>query len=111
MILYLKLFNVIAVAIFISVRAKRLPMHMRGPAVNGRVYNLYEGFFNKQKLVTSKWSKGDWIKVFIDESLWLKLLWLGKEILVLVAGSDRGPHLHVLLDEQSRGNLHHDYKV
>ena len=42
--LYLKFFNVIAVAIFISVRAKRLPMHMRGPAVNGRFTIFMKGF-------------------------------------------------------------------
>ena len=37
--IYLKFFRVIAVAIFISVKAKRLPMHMRGPAVRDGIYS------------------------------------------------------------------------
>ena len=109
-ILYLKLFSVIAVAIFISVNAKRLPMHIRGPAANGRFAMMFF-LANKSCLDTSKWSESDWIKVFVDESLRLKFLWLGEEIFVVVASGDRGPHLHVLLDEQSRGNLHYDCKV
>ena len=40
--IYLKFFSVIAVAIFISVKAKRLPMHMRGPAVRDGIC-IYTG--------------------------------------------------------------------
>ena len=47
-ILYLKLFSVIAVAIFISVRVKRLPMHMRGPAVNGGFTIFMKGFLTNK---------------------------------------------------------------